>query len=77
MMQLLFHSFIFEYLSYKTYNVHWLILNKSKINADDKSKPSQVHVFVPVDDPAASASGHTMMIKRSSQTMDEVNLENA
>ncbi|EFX72627.1 hypothetical protein DAPPUDRAFT_308133 [Daphnia pulex] len=43
----------------------------------DKNKPSQVHVFVPASDPAASASGLTMMIKRSSQPMDEVNLENA
>ncbi|XP_045032367.1 protein spinster homolog 1 isoform X1 [Daphnia magna] len=39
----------------------------------DKSKASQVHVFVPANDPATS--GHTVMIKRSSQIMDEVNLE--
>jgi hypothetical protein len=52
-------------------------LTESQINADDKNKPSQVHVFVPASDPAASASGLTMMIKRSSQPMDEVNLENA
>lgn len=44
---------------------------------DDKSNPSKVHVFVPANDPAASASGHTMMVKRSSQVMDDVNLETA
>ena len=44
-------------------NIHWLILNESQINADAKNNSSQVHVFVPASDPAASASGLTMMIK--------------
>lgn len=55
-------------------NFFFLRMNQT-FNADDKSRPGIVHVLVPADDPAASAL--TKMIKRSSQAMDDVNLEAA
>jgi hypothetical protein len=39
--------------------------------------PPKFMYSFPVDDPATSASGHIMMIKRFSQMMAEVILKNA
>ena len=54
-----------------------IIFEKFTINADEKSKPSQVHIFVPANDTAAAASGQPLVIIKSSSQMDVNGADNS